>query len=172
MISVAKVIEFTTSPYIADIIGNDRARAPPVFLLSTNDENRTGHQRSRIHVNQTLAKEHVAPSAHAEIVTSGKSEDVSSWRRTRASDWTRGLVRYADLARHYSSISGATAGTRPASSKSLIRHLSSIRRHFFVTSNRARSCEITITSHTLLSISVFSTLIAGGISIALRILQQ
>lgn len=171
MTSVAKVIEFTTSPYIADTSGNDRARAPPV-LLSTNDENRTGHQGSRIHVNQTLAKEHVAPSAHAEIATSGKSEDVSSWRRTRASDWTRGLVRYADLARHYSSIPGATAGTRPASSKSRIRHLSSISRHFFVTSNRARSCEITITSHTLLSISVFSTLIAGGISIALRILQQ
>jgi len=140
------------------------------FLLSTNDQNRTGHQGSRIHVNQTLAKEPVAPSAHAEIVTSGKSEDVSSWRRTRASDWTRGLVRYADLARHYSSIPGATAKKRPASSKSLIRHLSRLRRHFFVTSNRARSCEITITSHTLLSISVFSTLIAGGISIALRIL--
>ena len=31
MISVAKVIEFTTSPYVADTSGNDRARATPVF---------------------------------------------------------------------------------------------------------------------------------------------
>ena len=42
-----------------------------------------------------------------------------------------------------------------------------LRRHFFVTSNRARSCEITITSHTLLSISVFSTLI--GVAYRLRL---
>ena len=117
MISVAKVIGFTTSPYIADTSSNDRARAPPVFCYlqmmriarDTNDR--------VFHVNQTLAKEHVAPSAHAEIVTSGKSEDVSSWRRTRASDWTPGLVRYADLARHYSSIPGATAGNDRAQAK-------------------------------------------------------
>lgn len=172
MISVAKVIEFTTLSLCCRYKWQRSCQSNSSFLLSTNDENRTGHQGSRIHVDQTLAKEPVAPSAHAEIVTSGKSEDVSSWRRTRASDWTRGLVRYADLARHYSPIPGATAKKQPASSKSLIRHLSSIRRHFFVTSNRARSCEITITSHTLLSISLFSTLIAGGISIALRILQQ
>jgi hypothetical protein len=31
MISVAKVIESTTSPYVAATGGNDRARAPPVF---------------------------------------------------------------------------------------------------------------------------------------------
>src|SRR6476660_5285429 len=67
---------------------------------------------------------------------------------------------------------GGNCWKGPASSKSLIRHLSSIRRHFFVTRNRARSCEITIISHTLLSISLFSTLIAGGIPIAPRILQQ
>jgi len=110
MISVAKVIEFTASPYIADTSGNDRARAPPVFRYLQMMRIARDTNGSRIHVNQTLAKEHVAPSAHVEIVTSGKSEDVSSWRRTRASDWTPGLVRYADLARHYSSIPGATAG--------------------------------------------------------------